>query len=109
MTTLMFTYTTGDSHCSDYDYCFDCVQDAGCGFCSDVATLVSTAIPTLGGGVYRDVCIPNNEDTDQPQSPSICASTNYHATSCPGSGLTGWLIFLFLCLYLLAFSPGMGE
>ena len=89
-------YGTTDSHCSSYDYCFDCVQDEGCGFCSE-------------GGTFSNACIPNNDDNDAPTNSSLCMDTNYDASSCPDSSVVGWLIFMFLCLYLLAFAPGMGE
>jgi len=94
-------YGVPSSHCSSYKYCFDCVQDEGCGFCSQVAV--------VGGGVYTDVCLSNNDDNDTPSNTSLCSGLDYEASSCPGSATTGWLIFLFLCLYLFAFSPGMGP
>ena len=90
-----------DSHCAEYTYCFDCVQDTGCGYCSEVSA--------VGGAVYSDVCLSNDDDNDTPSNSTLCSGLNYEADSCPGSSITGWLIFMFLCLYLLAFAPGMGE
>ena len=94
-------YGIADSHCSSYQYCFDCVQDNGCGFCSEVTG--------VGGGMYTNVCIPNDDDNDLPSNSTLCSGLNYEANSCPDSTTTGWLIFMFLCLYLFAFAPGMGK
>lgn len=87
-----------DSHCSSYKFCFDCVQDDGCGYCSQLSS----------AGQFSDVCISNSDD-DAPTNSSLCTASNYDASACPGSGTMGWLIFMFLCLYLLVFAPGMGP
>ena len=98
-TTYDLPYGLPDSHCSSYNYCFDCVQDDSCGFCSST---------TVGGVAYSNVCIPNDEDNDVPSNSTICMD-DYDASSCPGSSTVGWLIFMFLCCYLLVFAPGMGK
>jgi hypothetical protein len=89
-----------DNDCSSYRYCFDCVQNEHCGYCG------STSTPTS----YSDVCIRAGGDNyNKPSNTSICAMKDFSPEECPGSELMGWLIFLFLCLYLLGFSPGMGP
>ena len=88
-----------DNECGAYDWCFDCVQDDGCGYC-DIDG-VSACIPAA------DV----DDDTKSAFNSSMCPAANFHGESCPGAGSSnaGWLIFAAVCAYLLAFSPGMGP
>lgn len=89
--------------CSQYHYCFDCIQDDGCGFC--------TSIP-FDGSFYAG-CIPNSGSSDRstPLDPDQCPNfrNDYFSDSCPYGATYGWIIFVALCLYLLSFAPGMGP
>jgi SP family myo-inositol transporter-like MFS transporter 13 len=93
-------YLSLSSHCSSYKYCFDCVQDENCGYCSSVSNVY----------VYdsTSACLPKDDNGDLTNS-TLCQANSFRGDSCPQSTLTGWLIFTFLCLYLLAFAPGMGN
>lgn len=83
--------------CGEYHYCFDCIQDLNCGFCYNVNA-------DMGGG---SACI---EDKDIDTS-GICRSTSdYYITKCPDAKIQGgWMIFTFLCTYLLCFSAGKSR
>ena len=95
-------YGSGQA-CDSYKYCFDCVQNENCGFCTNLYGGVG------GGGTGQNACISKESDDDGPLAPSLCASDDFYATSCPGSSTIGWVIFFGMCLYLLVFSPGMGP
>jgi MFS transporter, SP family, solute carrier family 2 (myo-inositol transporter), member 13 len=85
--------------CSQYSYCFDCIQDDNCGWCE--------AIPYPSG--HNSGCIPADDDHNPVNSTYCPISSDFYPSSCPGNGQSfGWLIFISLCLYLLVFSAGMG-
>lgn len=86
------------STCREYSYCFDCIQDSGCGFCNY-------------GNKYSCVAASSSNDGDKtPSDDSYCPSSSFYGDSCPGSKNTraGWLIFTAVCVYLLCFGSGMG-
>lgn len=86
----------GSGHCGDYKWCFDCSQDADCGFCSSYMGIAG-----------QTACVSGDED-----SASIagqCSASDYHGESCPNSSGSGWAIFFLLCAYLFSFAPGMGS
>lgn len=90
------------SHCSKYNYCFDCVQDENCGYCQDIGSAYSTVM-----NEGSSACVATNDDKDLVNSTYCASSSDFHPNECPNSKLTGWLIFAFLCLYLFAFAPGV--
>lgn len=83
--------------CSEYTYCFDCIQDTDCGYCSNI-------VDSLGGG---SACIKDNSDDIN----TLCSSnSDYYTSECPNSLIKGgWAIFVFMNIYLLCFSSGMGK
>lgn len=89
--------------CDSYKYCFDCVQNENCGFCTNLYD------GTDGEGTGQYACISKDSDDDGPLAPTLCSSDDFYASSCPGSSTIGWVIFFGMCLYLLVFSPGMGP
>jgi MFS transporter, SP family, solute carrier family 2 (myo-inositol transporter), member 13 len=95
-------YGIPSDDCSDYKYCFDCVQDDHCGFCSSVNS------PDASAGKHNG-CIHTRFEHSGAKNETVCSDSNFYAESCPGSEFAGWMIFLFLCVYLLGFSPGMGP
>jgi SP family myo-inositol transporter-like MFS transporter 13 len=88
--------------CDSYQYCFDCVQDSDCGFCTDLRT-------DAGASSGRSACISKASDDDGALYPGLCPSDDFYGDSCPGHGVIGWVIFMGMCVYLLVFSPGMGP
>ena len=89
--------------CNSYKYCFDCVSNENCGFCTDLYG------GEEGGSTGQNACISREDDDDGPLVSSLCASDDFFPSSCPGSASFGWVIFFGMCLYLLVFSPGMGP
>lgn len=100
-------YSYTDS-CNSYRYCFDCVQDYSCGYCSSAEYLPSSYHYSSSSSVH--ICMKGIGGNNQnPANQTICSKTNFYPDSCPGSDLIGWMIFMILCLYLLGFAPGMGP
>jgi MFS transporter, SP family, solute carrier family 2 (myo-inositol transporter), member 13 len=90
---------TYSDHCRQYQYCFDCVQDEDCGYCTSF-------IDDAGNDSGSSACVSG--DSSNP-SHTTCKSADYYGDSCPGdSAGIGWAIFVLLCAYLFAFAPGMG-
>jgi len=91
---------TYSDHCRQYQYCFDCVQDEDCGYCTSL-------LDDGGNGSGSSACVAG--DSSNP-SHATCNSVDYFGDSCPGAGSgIGWAIFVLLCTYLFAFAPGMGS
>ena len=119
------TSLTGYGHdCEDYSYCFDCVVDANCGYCSSVTEKVvytngSSTITTLN---TQKGCVPGDDDAANHHSnlqnfttadttvTYTCAdNSDYHYNHCPSDpSSTQYLIFGSLILYILFFSLGLG-
>ena len=80
-----------------HSYCFDCIQDNGCGFCDYNHT-------------YSCVAASDSDGTKAPEDCLYCPASSFSGSSCPGVANTraGWLIFAGVCVYLLCFGPGMG-
>ena len=95
-------YGIPSDDCSNYKYCFDCVQDDHCGYCSHVRS------PSASGGGHNG-CLHTRYEHSGAKNETLCKDSDFYAESCPGSEFAGWMIFLFLCVYLLGFSPGMGP
>lgn len=95
-------YGISSDDCSDYKYCFDCVQNSHCGYCSSVDS------PDVNSG-HHNACLHTRFEHSGAKNETVCADSNFYAESCPGSEFAGWMIFLFLCVYLLGFAPGMGP
>jgi uncharacterized membrane protein YgcG len=100
----LWTSSSSDSsyanECDQYRYCFDCVQDDHCGYCSSTSTSTGS----------HQICMNAiGDDHQNPSNETICSKSEFYPTSCPGSDLVGWMIFMILCLYLLGFAPGMGP
>lgn len=90
---------TYDDHCRHYKYCFDCVQDEDCGFCTSY-------IDNSGNDSGSSACVAG--DSSDPTY-GACSAANYYGDACPGNSANiGWVIFSLLCLYLFVFAPGMG-
>jgi SP family myo-inositol transporter-like MFS transporter 13 len=86
----------GDDHCSDYKWTLDCVEDSGCGVCS-----------AYQGTVDTDVCVSGSDDG--PDDLSDCSKDDFYFESPPDiDQVSSWLVFSFICVYLLCFSPGIG-
>ena len=100
VTTLTSTYDSLSNECSKYQYCFDCVQNLNCGFCSQL---------NINENKFQG-CIPTatNDDSRIPANITLCPNYEnvFYTTSCPNTATYGWIIFVFLCLYLLSFAPG---
>lgn len=97
-----------NDHCNNYQYCFDCVQDDSCGYCSSLDSLPSSYHYSHSDSVH--ICMKGIGGNNQnPANQTICSKSNFYPDSCPGSDLVGWMIFMILCLYLLGFAPGMGP
>jgi SP family myo-inositol transporter-like MFS transporter 13 len=103
----------GGEQCSEYNYCFDCTQDENCGYCSDALMYAagSTVPQSLGS-----VCLPRDDGQDYWKNVTSAGNTyscaakgDYYTEVCDGSRAYGYLILTCLCLYLAAFSPGMGP
>lgn len=91
------------SDCSDYKYCFDCIQDDGCGFCRSGAESDEYSCLSATSS--------DNDDSKSMVNSTLCTDGSFYGNSCPGPENTtnGWLIYGAICLYLLAFAPGMGA
>jgi MFS transporter, SP family, solute carrier family 2 (myo-inositol transporter), member 13 len=100
--------TSHGGDCSSYHYCFDCVQDDGCGYCSSAQYLPSSyhSASSDGSRICMKAIGGNNQN---PVNETICSPSDFYPESCPDSQLVGWMIFMVLCLYLLGFAPGMGP
>lgn len=94
------------SECFSYDTCNGCIASAHCGYCVEESSM-STPFP-------NGTCLP--AFMTKPESGSTigsCAAKNQAPNTvwaynfCPSPN--SWLILLGLCLYLLAFGPGMGP
>lgn len=101
------TNTVSDiNNCNQYQYCFDCVQDDSCGYCSDYNPNPD-GNPDANTGL--SACVAGDDDiADEDRQ---CRAEHYYGSACPGSTTVtiGWIIFFLLCSYLLAFAPGMGP
>lgn len=98
--------TSHDGDCN-YRYCFDCVQDDGCGYCSSPQYLPSSYHSSSDGNHICMKAIGGNNQN--PVNETICSTSDFYPESCPDSRLVGWMIFMVLCVYLLGFAPGMGP
>lgn len=87
-----------------YDWCFDCIQNDDCRYCSAVSVLTNGSL--LSSGLSG--CL-SKQSSDSSGSGSEYACLSSLSQQCPGCEGYGWAIFSLLCAYLLAFAPGMGA
>ena len=95
--------------CSSQKYCFGCVQIKGCGFCSTIPREFDAITQSWS---YYSGCIKS--DGTYPSNTTQCLDysedwRNFSTSTCEGGNIYGWMIFASICLYLLAFAPGMGP
>jgi SP family myo-inositol transporter-like MFS transporter 13 len=89
---------------SALSYCLDCVAAANCGVCTNA---VAPGGPS--DGPTYSACVEKSSHGDGPSDITVCPS-GFDDALCPaGATEAGWLIFLFLCLYLVSFGFGMGP
>jgi len=83
--------------CSRMSTCYDCIEDAKCGFCYQ----------SPKEGLYNNGSCLSFKSSSFP--PMHCNSTLSHwsKNSCPTS--YAWLAVVSMILYLAAFAPGMGP
>tara|TARA_B100000795_G_scaffold230275_1_gene187665 strand:- start:108 stop:1826 length:1719 start_codon:yes stop_codon:yes gene_type:complete len=80
--------------CSKSHYCFGCVMDSDCGFCTNVDGLSGSCLSVLPS-VGNETVMCGNIDGFSKKN----CSTNY----------PGYVSVLLLVLYLAVFAPGMGP
>jgi len=104
--------TDNIDNCNQYQYCFDCVQDDNCGYCSSYNTDTDTDRNTdidIDTTTGYTACVAG--DDSMATQDQQCHSQYYYGTTCPGDATVtiGWIIFILLCSYLFVFAPGMGP
>jgi hypothetical protein len=80
--------------CSGYSYCFDCIQDLSCGFCSSLQhseeKMGSVCIPvdklsrSSSYGAMNNVWNATNSNFIVVNTNLSCAENNYYEINCPG-------------------------
>jgi SP family myo-inositol transporter-like MFS transporter 13 len=100
--------------CGGYSYCLDCVSQAACGFCDSIVNIADGSVVGRGclhTGNFMGNATHSYVSTEGfGSSAYTCSSSaNLNDETCEGTGIFGWLIFACMCLYLIAFQPGLGP
>ncbi|GMF60558.1 unnamed protein product [Phytophthora fragariaefolia] len=96
---LQSVSAVGAGGCSQFTTCRDCIASTTCGFCS-YGKRPESAILT------SNLCLPG---TSTSTSQGSCANANWTYESCPSQcGVSGWVVFVTLFIYLACFASGMG-
>lgn len=87
-TTSPPAYAVVSGEC-DFNSCYECVGEHGCGFC--------------GGG-----CVAGN--TSSAYNASVCGPNEFYGSACPVSGFNwGYVALVSVSVYLAFFNAGMGP
>lgn len=116
---------TIDSQCSIYDTCNECITaSVGCGFCYDPSSITNgTCLKSFSSdpaaGSMSILCpayvanVSNDQSFNLPSkaiSSQVVGNMTWSHGPCPSpSSNYSYIILGGLCLYLIAFGPGMGP